>query len=130
LSGWTGSEPVQPKFAFAAAHDLQEPLRNIGLYAQILDAQYKGDVNAEAGEHLTVVIESARRMQTLIKDLLEYTEIVDLQSEPGQLIDCNEVCRTALDNLASAVEECDAIVSVASLPTVIAERTVVQFSKT
>jgi PAS domain S-box-containing protein len=110
------------QFAFAAAHDLQEPVRNIGLYAQVLDARYKQNVDTEAEEHLAIVIESARRMQRLIKDLLEYTEVVDLHSEPCQLIDCNEACRTALNHLASAMEECEADVRVAPLPTVVAER--------
>ncbi len=110
------------QFAFAAAHDLQEPLRNIGLYAQILDVRYKRNGDAEADEHMTTVIESARRMQTLIKDLLEYTEAVDLHGQ-GQLVDCKEVCQTALDNLSSAVQECEANITVAPLPTLVAERT-------
>lgn len=111
------------QFAFAAAHDLQEPLRNIGLYAQLLDSRYRSDVGAEAAEHLGIVIESARRMQSLIKDLLEYTEVVDVQGAQDQRVDCNEVCRTALDNLALSLEECNARVIVADLPTVVAERT-------
>jgi PAS domain S-box-containing protein len=108
------------QFAFAAAHDLQEPLRNIGLNAQILEARHKQ--NAEADEQVESLIESARRMQTLIKDLLEYTEVVDTHGEPGQLIDCNEACRTALGNLGAALADCAADVSVAPLPTVVAER--------
>ena len=111
------------QFAFAAAHDLQEPLRNIGLYAQILDSQYKRKLDVEADEHLGIVIESARRMQTLIKDLLEYTEIIDVHGANGEGVDCNEVCRTALDNLALAIKECEAHVSIAPLPTVVAQRT-------
>lgn len=111
------------QFAFAAAHDLQEPLRNIGLYAQILDSQYKRKLDVEADEHLGIVIESARRMQRLIKDLLEYTEIIDVHGENGEGVDCNEVCRTALDNLALTIKEGEADVSIAPLPTVVAQRT-------
>jgi PAS domain S-box-containing protein len=110
------------QFAFAAAHDLQEPLRNIGLYAQLLNAQSTQKIDTEADEPLTIVIESAQRMQTLIKDLLAYTEVVDLHSEMGEPVDCNEVCRMALRNLAFATEECAAQISVAPLPTVLAER--------
>jgi len=109
------------QFAFAAAHDLQEPLRNIGLYGQMLDAQYKCNLDAEADGYLTIVIESARRMQTLIKDLLTYTEAVDVCGELGQPVDCNEVCRTGLSNLASALEECRGKINIAPLPTVVAE---------
>ena len=107
------------QFAFAAAHDLQEPLRNIGLHAQILDSQHKQ--NTEADEQVESIIESARRMQTLIKDLLEYTEAVDIHGAQGESIDCNEVCQTALGNLAFALSDCAAEVSVAPLPTVVAE---------
>jgi PAS domain S-box-containing protein len=111
------------QFAFAAAHDLQEPLRNIGLYSQLLDMHYKSHHDTEAEEHLKVVIESARRMQTLIKDLLMYTEVVDVHGDTAQAIDCNEACRSALDNLASALDDCKAAVTVAALPPVVAERT-------
>lgn len=111
------------QFAFAAAHDLQEPLRNIGLYAQVLDARHKQSADAADEEQLAIVIESTRRMQALIKDLLAFTEAVDIHGEPGQPIDCNEVCRAALGNLAAAVRDCAADVSVAPLPTLIAERT-------
>jgi signal transduction histidine kinase len=109
------------QFAFAAAHDLQEPLRNISLYAQLLNLQYKRDMSEGDDEYLTSIIKSARRMQTLIRDLLEYTDVVDLRDEPGLPVDCNTACRTALDNLALALEECQADVGVAPLPTVVAE---------
>ncbi|MDX6711685.1 MAG: hypothetical protein QOH96_2701, partial [Blastocatellia bacterium] len=109
------------QFTFAAAHDLQEPLRNIDLYGQMLDTQYKGNLDAEADEYLGIVIESARRMQTLIKDLLTYTQAVDVQDRSGHPVDGNEICRTALDNLASALANCQATVSVGPLPTVVAE---------
>jgi PAS domain S-box-containing protein len=110
------------QFAFAAAHDLQEPLRNIGLYAQLLKARPAQRMDTEPDEPLTIVIESAQRMQILVKDLLAYTEVVDLHNETGECVDCNEVCRTALGNLALAVKESAAVVSVARLPTVVAER--------
>jgi PAS domain S-box-containing protein len=111
------------QFTFAAAHDLQEPLRNIDLYGQMLDAQYKGNLDAEADEYLGIVIESARRMQTLIKDLLTYTQSVAAHDHGGYSVDANVICRTALDNLASALADCQANVSVAPLPTVVAEPT-------
>jgi PAS domain S-box-containing protein len=111
------------QFTFAAAHDLQEPLRNIDLYGQMLDAQYKGNLDAEADEYLGIVIESARRMQTLIKDLLTYTQSVAAHDHGGYSVDANVICRTALDNLASALADCQATVSVAPLPTVVAEPT-------
>lgn len=112
------------QFAFAAAHDLQEPLRNISLCAQMLDTSQKSKISAKGHKYLECVIDSARRMQALIKDLLEYTEIASFHHEPGQAIDCNEVCQTALDNLSSALKTCEANLSVDSLPTVfVAERT-------
>jgi PAS domain S-box-containing protein len=112
------------QFAFAAAHDLQEPLRNISLHAQLLSARSTHKPDAQLDEPVGIMIESAQRMQTLIKDLLEYTEVIDpYGTEPGQLIDCNEVCRTALDNLSVAIAECAADVSVAPLPTMLSERT-------
>jgi PAS domain S-box-containing protein len=91
------------QFAFVAAHDLQEPLREIMLSAQMLNAKAKQNVNLEEHEHLTTVNESAGRMQRLIKDLMAYTEFVNLYDEQGRVIDCSEACRTALDNLSSVL---------------------------
>lgn len=110
------------QFAFAAAHDLQEPLRNIGLYTQLLAARNKRSGHTADEKHLAIVLESTRRMQTLIKDLLDYTEIVDIHEEQGQPVDFNEVFQAALGNLAAAVSDCAADVSVAPLPTLVAER--------
>jgi PAS domain S-box-containing protein len=112
------------QFAFAAAHDLQEPLRNIGLRAEILLEARQGQyAESIADEQTQSIIESAGRMQTLIKDLLEYTEVVDIQGEQEKVTDCNEACRTALGNLAAAIADCAADISVAPLPTVVAQRT-------
>ncbi len=115
------SDEEHRQFAFAAAHDLQEPLRNIILYAQILKARSEPSADVELDE-LSVVTESATRMQMLIKDLLLYTEVIDVPSGMAQPVDCNEACRAALSNLASAIDECAAEVNVGQLPTVIAER--------
>jgi PAS domain S-box-containing protein len=104
------------QFAYAAAHDLQEPLRNISLHAQMLDMPTKGPAEAETGQPVSVILGSAARMQTLLKDLLLYTEVVDLRRETAPVVDCNAACRTALENLVAAVDECKAKITIAALP--------------
>lgn len=109
------------QLAFAAAHDLQEPLRNIDLYAQVLELQNRDNGNSETDQSLAIVLGSARRMQTLIKDLLLYTDAVDLHVSKKQAADCNAACRAALQHLDSEVRYSTASVNIAPLPNIAAE---------
>lgn len=109
------------QFAFAAAHDLQEPLRNISLCAQMLSAQNQSGAIADVDQSLALVLGSANRMQTLVRDLLLYTEVVTLQDHESNVVDCNVACQAALQNLATLVDQCEARIRVSTLPKVSAK---------
>jgi PAS domain S-box-containing protein len=110
------------QFAYAASHDLQEPLRMISSYTQLLARRYKGQLDADADEFIAFAVDGAARMERLIQDLLAYsrvgTEGRDLQptSSEGAL-------EQALINLRGAIEESGAVVSHGALPEVLADET-------
>ncbi len=103
------------QFAYAAAHDLQEPLRNVALYTQLLQLRYHGRLDHEADEILAATRDSAVRMQMLVQDLLTYTHVTgnDRATMP---VDCNSVLQSVLKNLGAAIAESGAEVSSAPLP--------------
>jgi PAS domain S-box-containing protein len=103
------------QFAFSATHDLQEPLRTIRIYSELL-AQSYGEVLAGDGlEFVRYLRNGATRMQTLVRDLLAYTQLTNFD-KPDQTADANEGLKTAISNLAAAVSESGALITVAPLP--------------
>jgi PAS domain S-box-containing protein len=105
------------QFAYVASHDLQEPLRMVVSYAQLLGRRYRGKLSAEADDFINYAVDGAVRMQQLINDLLSYSR-VSSRGEVSQPVDCNAALARALANLKSAVEEAGAEVVCADLPTV------------
>ena len=110
------------QFAYVASHDLQEPLRMIASYTQLLARRYQGQLDKDANEFIAYAVEGATRMQVLINDLLAYSR-VGTRGKPFSATDCNEVLARALDNLKFAIQEAHATVSAATLPVVIADGT-------
>jgi PAS domain S-box-containing protein len=103
------------QFAYAASHDLREPLRMVSSYIQLLDRQYADELDADAREYVDFAVEGAERMQGMIEGLLEYSR-VDTRGEDLERTDMDEVVDSALSNLQVRVEETDADVEVGSLP--------------
>ena len=107
------------RFAYAAAHDLQEPLRNVVLYTQMLERNY-GDVLDGAGrDYCTVAADGGRRMQTLVQALLEYTRVVAESDTPVGTDAPVSVAAVLLDveaNLAAAIAESGATIEAHALP--------------
>jgi PAS domain S-box-containing protein len=108
------------QFAYIASHDLQEPLRMVASYTQLLSRRYKGRLDSDADEFIAFATDGASRMQRLIEDLLAYsrvgtkgTELVEVSSE--------DALQLAMINLSAAVEDSGALVTHDPLPLVLAD---------
>ncbi len=112
----TSNEDLQ-QFAYIASHDLQEPLRNIASYVQLLGRRYRGRLDHDADEFIEYAVDGAKRMQEMITDLLDYSR---LQEEGGtcEPIDSRKVVERALSDLATVIDESGAVVNVEPLPMV------------
>ena len=105
------------QFAYVASHDLQEPLRVITGFTQLLAKRYQGKLDKDADEYIGHSVEGAMRMQRLINDLLLYSR-VGTQGKPFAHASCEEVLATALANLRVVMEESEAVVTHEPLPEV------------
>jgi PAS domain S-box-containing protein len=108
------------QFASAASHDLQEPLRGIEGFVKLLEKRYKGKLDEKADEFIDYVVDDVKRMQMLIKDLLEYSR-VSTKGKVFRPANCSVVLEQALRNLRSAIEESSAKVTYDLLPTVMGD---------
>ncbi|MEO8184201.1 MAG: ATP-binding protein [Deltaproteobacteria bacterium] len=108
------------QFAYIASHDLQEPLRMVASYTQLLSRRYKGKLDADADEFIAFAVDGVNRMQQLIKDLLSYSRV---GTTGKQLLDTSseEALEHALINLRGAIEDSSALVTHDPLPAVLAD---------
>ena len=105
------------QFAYVASHDLQEPLRMVASFTQLLAKRYQGRLDKDADEFIGFAVDGATRMQQLINDLLAYSR-VDTRGKPPVATDLNEVLGHAEANLHEAIRESGAVVTHTPLPTV------------
>lgn len=103
------------QFAYVASHDLQEPLRMIASFVQLLARSYEGKLDAEADEYIHHTVEGVKRMQALILDLLAYSRLGSA-SQPFAPVDCAEALRQTLLNLDASLKESGAKVAAGPLP--------------
>jgi light-regulated signal transduction histidine kinase (bacteriophytochrome) len=108
------------QFAYVASHDLQEPLRMVTSYVQLLARRYNGKLDSEADEFINFAMDGSIRMRKLINDLLTYSR-VKTKGKALEPTDCESVLSQSLDNLKVAIEENGALVTHDSLPTVMAD---------
>jgi PAS domain S-box-containing protein len=108
------------QFAYVASHDLQEPLRAIVGYSQLLKKQL-GDTDGDKGRFLDNIVEGGQRMQTLIGDLLDYSR-VNRQGTPLKPVEVQSAISEAIANLKAAIIEAGADVTCGSMPTILADR--------
>jgi len=109
-------------FAYIASHDLQEPLRMVASYVQLLARRYKGKLDADADEFIAFAVDGATRMRTLIDALLAYSR-VETKGKEFEPIDCEAILDGTLSTLQAAIEESQAVVTRDPLPTVMADPT-------
>ncbi|MFB2833390.1 PAS domain-containing protein [Floridanema evergladense] len=108
------------QFAYIASHDLQEPLRAITSFTQMLAKRYRGQIDAKADTYIEFIVDGATRMQQLIKDLLAYSRVgrYELQLQP---VDFNALWERVKKDLQVAIAENEAIITADTLPTITAD---------
>jgi len=108
------------QFAYVASHDLQEPLRMVASFTQLLEKRYKDQLGQDAKDFIRFAADGANRMRNLINDLLAYSG-VGARGKPLEPTDCHTVLGQAIVNLSMVIEENHAIVTSDELPTVMAD---------
>jgi light-regulated signal transduction histidine kinase (bacteriophytochrome) len=110
------------QFAYVASHDLQEPLRMVGSYMELLARRFRDRIDETGREFIDFAIDGADRMKRLIQALLEYSRV---ESRGGDFAptDCGRILEEALENLSLAIEETGAKITADPLPVVIGDPT-------
>jgi len=106
------------QFAYSASHDLQEPLRQVAVYSQLLEKKHAKQLDGKASQYLNYCVEGAQRMEMLIRDLLAYSQAGKASDSPGDSVNIREVIEIVKKNLSTTIEETQAEISMSSLPMV------------
>ncbi|MEA2554111.1 MAG: hypothetical protein QOJ65_2287, partial [Fimbriimonadaceae bacterium] len=109
------------QFAYVASHDLQEPLRMIASYLELLVKEFDPLLNAEGRQYIGYAVDGAHRMKLLINDLLDYSRLGSNLSVKGT--DCESILEIALHNLEVSISESQAVITHDPLPRIIADET-------
>ena len=110
------------RFAYVASHDLQEPLRMVASYLQLLERRYDDKLDQDAKDFIGFAVDGATRMKRLINDLLAYSR-VGTRGKPFEATDLNNVLGQVHVNLQKIIEENGALISQTEMPTVLADQT-------
>ncbi len=105
------------QFAYVASHDLQEPLRMVASYVQLIEKRYQDKLDDDGREFIEFAVDGAKRMRVLIEDLLAYSRVTT-RAEPFQSTNFEKVLETVTDNLQMVIKENDVQITHAPLPTV------------
>lgn len=108
------------QFAYVASHDLQEPIRMVGSFTDLLAKRYRGALDEEADEFIEFIVDGATRMQRLVNDLLAYSRVG--RKGHREQVDCRTAVEKACANLRRPIEESGAEIRIGPLPTVVAEQ--------
>jgi len=104
------------QFADSASHDLQEPLRMVAAYSQLLQKQFGGQMGPLGDKYIAYTVEGAMRMESLLEALRAYTQLSMSEQEPGEDVDAGAVLERALSNLKVAIKESGASIALGALP--------------
>ena len=99
------------QFAYSASHDLQEPLRMVAVFSQLLARKYQERLDGEADKYISYTVQGARRMEMLLKDLLAYTVAVNIAPRDIVPVNASRVLQTVFANLNTAIAESGAEVT-------------------
>jgi PAS domain S-box-containing protein len=110
------------QFAYVASHDLQEPLRMVASYTQLLAKRYKGRLDSEADEFIAYAVDGSNRMQGLIRDLLAYSR-AGTNGKALREVSSEKALKEALSNLRTTIQESGAVVTHDSLPAITSDDT-------
>lgn len=105
------------QFAYVASHDLQEPLRKIASFTELLAKKYRGQLDSKADIYIDYIIDGAKRMRTLINDLLTYSRVTT-HGKKFVEVDCNKVLSRVLHDMELSIKESGAVVTSDTLPAV------------
>jgi signal transduction histidine kinase len=111
------------EFAYVASHDLQEPLRSVTAYTQLLSRRYKGQLDQTADDYIQFATDGALRMKALIEDLLQYAQVTSRTSPPQQRADSNSALAVAQENLGALIKETAAKIESDALPSIAVDST-------
>ncbi len=106
------------QFAYVASHDLQEPLRTVSIYAQLLAKTYQGQLVGDADQFIEFIVEGAGRMETLIRDLLDFSRVESRGADFFTTISCDAILDDAIRNIRSLIEASGAVITRGPLPAV------------
>ncbi|MGB9978507.1 PAS domain-containing sensor histidine kinase [Methanobacterium sp.] len=109
------------QFAYVSSHDLQEPLRTITSFTQLIERRYKDKLDSDADEFIEYIVEAAKRMQTLINDLLNYSRVATRGKE-FELTDTEEILENTKSNLYASIKENSAEITSENLPEIMADK--------
>lgn len=110
------------QFAYVASHDLQEPLRKVSSFTQLLQRRYGGQLDAKADQYIDYAVDGANRMQTLINDLLNFSRVGRVHQDLEE-VELEEALERSLSALSVAIEESGATITHDPLPALFADRT-------
>ena len=106
------------QFAYSASHDLQEPLRMISIYTQLLGRRCGNLLDPDAHDFMKYTLDGAQRMEMLLRDLLAYTQAVNIRGTPEGWVESSEALQKAVANLQTIIDATDATIHVGQLPAV------------
>ena len=117
----TESNAALEQFAYVASHDLQEPLRTMAAFAELLNRQYAGKLDGDADRYISYIVSAAKRMSGLVQDLLDFARAKTEERQPSSIA-LDEDLEAALTHLTQAIEESSATVTHDPLPTLEVDR--------
>jgi light-regulated signal transduction histidine kinase (bacteriophytochrome) len=113
------------QFAYVASHDLQEPLRMVSSFLQLLEKKYKDKIDDIATQYIHFAVDGSERMKVLINDLLKFSRVGN-NPETVASVDCNEIIQNVLNVYRQTISETAAMIKVSDMPVVEGQKTQIE----